>query len=762
MGTGFIKDVRIVVLAMVAVFLAGCATGGGGPTSKTAPSGNVTTEAKGPSIKGSDTGQEKIIVQNGRTYRLVKTPFGYMRHLVQAPRGVADVQLPVPTQATLVTQTGETQKVKEQKGLTKGKVTAKPRVATISSKQPRPSEDKSAGVVLNFDDADIYEVIRVLADLLKINYIVDPTVRGKVTIHTAGKLSQNELWPVFHRILEVNGLTIVQERGLYRITPLKGASGLPIPSVLDLEQRQGIPPAEKVVIQVIPLKHVAAREMVKLLKPFVSANGLILPNDQPNMLLVVDRGGNILKILELVDAFDLDLFDRFHYRFYQLTYSEAKEVAKTLESVLSPVAKKAKATLKIVGIERLNMLIVMSSTQRVFQDVDRIVKRLDIPSEIAEPKIYVYYVKNGEAKQLAQILNQVFSESSSAAKKKKMGKEGAEKPRLMGNPLEKKASSEEKGEKQAPGASPATSQEVIQGVASGTLKGEIRIVADEVRNALIIEALPSDYRTIKSILDKIDVLPRQVLIELTIAEISLDATSELGLEWSFKKAPGSPHTTLLNATMGSSGLQYTIGEADRWSAVLSALATENKLNILSSPSILASDNKEAVINISTEVPVASSEYQYTSGTEPVIQTNIQYRNTGLILSVTPHINDRGLVTMAIKQEVSDQSQNVSVGGHSYPSFFKRSVDTTLTVKHGQTVVIGGLMKQNKGGGTSGVPWLVKIPILGFLFGKKTASFSKSELILLITPHVITTLDEVDAITEEFKTKVSNVMKLMIK
>ena len=616
-------------------------------------------------------------------------------------------------------------------------------------------------MILNFDDADIYEVIRVMAELLKINYIVDPTVRGKVTIHTSEKLDKSELWPIFHRILEVNGLTILEQKGLYRITHLKGASGLPITAITDMAQGAQLPPAEKIIIQLIPLRHVSSHEIAKLLKPFISSGGLLLPNTDPNILIVVDRGANIIKILQLVRAFDVDIFDQFHYRFYQLDHAEAKEVAKLLESILYPMAKKSEATVNILGIERLNMVIVMSSTPRIFEEVDNILERLDLPSEIAEPRIYVYYVKNGEAKQLAQILNQVFSKSAARAKKKAAQGPRSTKPPIMGNPLDKSRPLPVKAKKPSPPPTAPATREMIQGEMPGTLKGEIRIVADEVRNALIIEALPVDYRTVESILKKIDVLPRQVLIELTIAEISLDAATELGVEWSYKKGTGGLHTSLLSASMGSSGLQYTIGQTDRWSAMLSALATENKVNILASPSILASDNKEAVINISTEVPVVSSEYQYTSGTEPVIQTNIQYRNTGLILSVTPHINERGLVTMTIKQEVSDQSQNVTVGGKSYPSFFKRTIDTTLTVRHGQTIVIGGLMKQNRGKGRSGVPWLVKIPILGLLFGKKTTTFSKSELILLITPHVITTLDEVDAITEEFKAKVSNLMKLML-
>jgi len=755
MGTGLLKGFGSTVFVVMVVLLAGCATDTF--TEKRQGADAVSPEKKPLVSEAAEPEDEKVIVQNGRAYRLVPTPFGYMRHEVEIPQRLSPGKTPFepPPLEAKKEASGVHAPAREKE------VPGKPELAPEPIPRPakgtkEPQEDQQAGIVLNFDDADIYEVIRVIADLLKINYIVDPGVQGKVTIHTAGKLSHDDLWPVFHRILEVNGLTVVRQEGLYRVVSLKDASGLPIPSRFG-EEQEGIPLAERVVIQVIPIKHVVPGEMVKVLTPFLSANGTMVSHDESNVIVVVDRGANILKIVKMVEAFDLDLFERFHYHFYELLYADAPEMAETLDGLLAPVSKKTKAELKIIGIERLNLLIVISSTPRVFQEIDRIVTRLDVPSQTAEPRIYVYSVKNGEANQLAEILNLVFVKDASAAEQKKPEKEPvpAMAP-VMRTPLEKE------GPQKTTLPAAATSREIIQGLGSGTLRGKIRIVPDEVRNALIIEAIPGDYRTIKSVLDQIDVLPRQVLIELTIAEISLDEDTNLGVEWSYVKGSGGAiASSLLSAGMGSSGLQYTVGQTDRWSGILSALATKNKLNILASPSLLASDNKEAVINISTEVPVASSEILYTTGAEPMIQTNIQYRNTGLILSVTPHINERRLVTMDINQEVSDQSQNVSVGGKTYPSFFKRSVDTTLTVKHGQTIVIAGLMKHSKGEGEAGVPWLVKIPILGFLFGKKTASFSKSELILLITPHVITTLEDVDEVTEEFKTKVRNVTNLML-
>jgi general secretion pathway protein D len=271
---------------------------------------------------------------------------------------------------------------------------------------------------------------------------------------------------------------------------------------------------------------------------------------------------------------------------------------------------------------------------------------------------------------------------------------------------------------------------------------------------LIIEAAPIDYQIIKNLLKQLDVMPRQVMIEVTFAEITLDESTAMGVEWSYIKGNENLSTSLLKATMGDSGLNFTVGNPDRWTAALSALATENKVNILSSPSIMASNSMPASIDISQEIPVASSQYQYTTGDNPLLETDIEYRDTGIMLSVTPNINEHGLVTMDIDQEISEQASNVSVGGQDYPSFFKRSTTTTLTVQSGQTIVIGGLIRETKSDGVSGTPWFNNIPVLDFLFGQTSDSTSKTELIILISPYVIETPDDVDAVTQEFTNKLS--------
>lgn len=616
-----------------------------------------------------------------------------------------------------------------------------------ASVQENPVVSGANGLVLNFDNADLVEVIRTLAELLEINYMLETGVGGRVTIHTAGKLDRGDLFPVFYQILQANGLTAVKQNNIYKIMPARDASRLPIPSQTGTDPKR-ISPRDQMVVQIIPLRSIAAAEMSKILTPFISADGAMVAVDNANILMVIDKFFNIEKVLRLVDVFDADIFDRVNYRFYSLDYADAVTLADILGKMLVSYGPGIQAGTNLIPIERLNMLLVISQNHNIFKYLNEFIAKYDIPSLNTEHGIYVYPVRNGQAADIASLLNAVFSGRQNTDQK--------EKPSLgVRNPLSRSIPVDAPAEPAA--APPETGVEVAVG--SSTLRGEVNITADEYRNSLIIEATPADYQMIKNLLAQLDVLPRQVLIEVTIAEITLDDKSELGVEWSYVKGDASMNSSLLSANLGKGGLQYTIGSPDRWKATMTALASQNKVNILSSPTILASNSKPASIDISTEVPVASSEYRYSgSSSDDVLSTSIQYRDTGVMLSVTPHINEMGLVTMDITQEVSEQAENVQVGSQNYPSFFKRAANTTLTVQSGQTIVIGGLIRETKSRGSSGLPWVVSIPVLNFLFGRDTDSFSKTELIIMISPYVITRLDEVDAVTADFKQKVGSLFE----
>lgn len=633
-----------------------------------------------------------------------------------------------------------------------------------SVKKPiRQQSDEKKDLVLNFENADLADVVRHMTEVLGISYILETPINGKVTIHTAGKLSRSELWPVFYRILEINGLTAVQRGEYYHIVESKDLARLPVLSNIGLDVGEG-EGTGGVVVQIIPLRNISAGEMTKLLTPFTTPEGKIVTEPASNTLIVVDYRDSIDKILSMVEAFDTDIFEKINYQFFTLDHVDVEEMVELLEKIYSSYFQRKDAGSFFLPIRRINTVLVISSTKEIFDSVGDFIDRLDTPREGMAPQIYVYSVQNGQAGEIADLLNEVFR-----SEKKKESDAFTQDTGISTNPFARDSNrvsrdgvggndgQSEKSQNVQNGENSESQKSAAEIAQSNTLRDHVKIVADESRNSLIIEAIPPDYRLIAELLKKVDVMPRQVLIKMTIAEVTLDESSELGMEWSYVKGEGGGDSGLLSASAGAAGFKYTIGEVDRWSSALSAMASKNKVNILSSPTILASNSRNAKIDISREVPVSSSQYEYTSGENPVVTTNIEYRDTGVMLSVTPHINEAGLVTMDIEQEVSEQADSVLVGNQTYPSFFKRRAETTLSVKSGQAIVIGGLIKETQSAGSTGAPWFVTLPVLKFIFGKETGSVSKTELIIFISPQVIASLEDVDVITDDFRQQMEGII-----
>ena len=678
---------------------------------------------------------------------------------------------------------------------------------------PDISVSKSADgelVQFNFDNAELTEVIRSLADIMGIKYIEDPNIQGKVTIHTAEGVARKNLFPIFMRILEVNGVTAVKDGPVYRIAQIKDTTRLPIGVRLD-STTEPAEETEVVMTQVIPLRYAAPADMTKLIAPFLSPGGTIIAHDESKTLVIVDKGINIIKAMRLVKSFDIDLLGKTNYTFFFLQHADAEDAANVLQEMFSG-SQPGQEVAKFIPIKRLNALLALSHNRTAFAQVEKLLVKIDAAGISSEPRIYVYFVKNGAAANLSSLLNSVFgtgenkqqplteargsnleqlypggtggttpasslqspsglSSPQSPSSLSTSGRSGLSSSSGLGTSGSRSGglgSGRAAGSPTNPLAvQRSTTRETRQPYSttvpagtSATLKGSVRITSDEIRNALIIEATPGDFRTIESILNRVDVMPRQVLIEATIAEISLDDRKNLGTDWSFVRR-GTFGNGLQTLTIdGTTGLAAVIGFGDDLRARFNALMVQNKVNILSSPHVLASDNREARIDVSNEIPIASSQTVLTS-TTPLVTTNVQYRDTGVMLSVTPHINERGLVTLDIYQEVSERAEDVLVAGVEYPSFFKRAVNTALTVKHGQSIVLGGLIRENKTNRKSGVPWFAELPVIGVLFGNHSKSFNKTELIILLSPKVIINLEDIDAVTDSFNKRVKNVTQNML-
>ncbi len=718
----------------------------------TTPFGDIKREVRQTDADTAEAVAERSGLEPEEGFEIISTPFGYIKRkkLPDSPDASAVAEAALPQEA--LSQPGiesksvlaaEPVKIPEP-------VKTPPAAEEISASEPVKKEApaKTGDISFDFDEAELASVIRVMADFLEINYIIDPGVGGKVTIHTAGQLNAADVFPVFYQTLEVNGLTAIKEGNVYRITTLKDASRQPLTTRL-AGDRKKIPPEERIVLQIIPLKYISAEEVTKVITPFISADGTIISEGNSNALLVVDKGINILKILKLVAAFDVSVFERTNYRFYTLENANAEDVSKTLGEIL-PQSSGGNGQVRFIPIKWLNAVLIVSSSDDVFDRADSLIDQLDVPGEGSQPQIYVYSVKNGMASDLGDTLRAIFGATGQNI-------QADQRENVATNPFARDVanSKKETGEAEPNTATVSTARPAATpSDPSATLRGDIRITDDQIRNALIIEALPGDYKVVERLLERLDILPRQVLIDVTIAEVSLGEGTELGIEWTFKKDDWSEEGSL-SALIGGTGLQYVLGLSEKWQAALHALADDSKLNIISTPSVLASDNKQAKIDVTTEVPIPSTSYTYVNEGDNLLETSVEYRDTGVILEVTPHINEYGLVTMDISQEVSNVGALVKVAGEDYYSFDRKKILTSLTVKHNQSIVIGGLISNERKNASSGVPWLTKVPLIRWFTGTEKNEASRSELIVMITPHVITSLEDVDTISREFANKISD-------
>jgi general secretion pathway protein D len=635
-----------------------------------------------------------------------------------------------------------------------------PSPPTLPSPPTRlPEVSKGPGIVINFDNADIYEVIRVIAEILKINYIIDPKVKGVVNIHTAGQISAEEVFPIFQSILQLNGATAVKRDNLYEIVPLMDAKKLYIsPSVTGKQEK--LPPEERYTIQIVSLKYIPVAEVSKLIKPFLSDGADIIEHPPHNIIIIGDIASNVKKTLDVINLFDIDIFTDLKVRIYPVLNADVTEIAKEMERIFSSFEVSTKSGrgvgITFTPITRINSLLVVSSIPNIFEKVEGWLRELDkTPAEGTKLGVFVYYVQNAKAKDLADVLKQIFvatKEKKEEFKEKVVAPEPT--PRGVKPPTTTPPSAPSKEE------------------AAAVPEGEINIVVDETNNALVIRAFQRDYKNILDTVKKLDIYPKQVLIEVMLAEITLDDTTQFGVEWSrfltsnppnaqeimmgTRRPPDNPFSEALTAI----GIRYSIVDmGGRVSAAIYAAATRGQLNVISSPHIIASNNKEAKIQIGTSQPILTNTYTTTAtGTPGVVEGTIEYKDVGIILTVTPRVSDGGLVTLEITIEDSsvDTTSLGTLG--NIPVFKKKTAKTILSVLESQMIVIGGLIEDSKNVTKSGIPFLSRIPIIGALFGKHVYTIGKTELILLMIPHIITDHTQSNAVTQEFREKVEGIKK----
>lgn len=628
-------------------------------------------------------------------------------------------------------------------------------------------QDADGDTVLTFVNADVREVVRsILGDILRVPYALDPRVQGTVSLQTRQSIDREALLPLLETVLSLNGLRLVQTDGVYTVVPSGDAlrHGAPIGRGGTLGS---VNPAFS--IHVVPLRFTSATEMQNVLKAIASPEMTIQSMPNRNLLIVAGTRREIASLLEMVELFDVNWLAGTSFALFRPKNADAKALIKELEIVFGGDRDAGTGLIRFFPIERLNAILATTRTPTYLHEAAGWVERLDHSSELVDRRIFVYYVQNGRAVDLAASLNRLLADNTTEG-----GPEPARgqieplvdpnlaqglpvplvppanqrtQPPLQGPDTTAPAQPSPPERPEGPEAAPADGEGIRLGAPVSA-----RVIANEENNALLVLATPREYRVIEAALAKLDVPPLQVLIEAVVAEVTLTTDLRYGVQWFFQL--GSTSLTFSEASNGAVLPQFpgfaavaTSGSDIR--AVLSALETVTKVNVLSSPQLMVRNNQTATLQVGDQVPIATqSATSVLVPGAPIVNT-IQFRDTGVILKVTPRVNEGGLVLMDISQEVSDVSRTTTSGIDS-PTIQQRKFNSTVSVQNGETIALGGLIRDRRIADNSGIPVLKDVPILGHLF-KSTGNFdTRTELVVLITPRVVRTTADIRAVTEEFR------------
>ena len=708
------------------------------------------------------------------------------------------------------------------------------RLKKIPTSRPAPKKgEKVYPIDLNLKNADLVEAIRVLAETMGLNYSVDPKVKGTVNVRASGKLSESELLSIMETLLTINGATMIKGPGdLYKIVPMDKASARALP----VYSQGAVPPGMRA--QVIFLEQTPAKEMLTVLKPLLSPAGS-LGEAAHNALILIDTPDNMEKLLQLINLIDSRALAQTMVRIVKVHNSAPKEVIAEMETIFAAygtLAAKGKFGVSFLPVARLNSVMILANSGPLMERALYWVRQLDAKTDMLA-NVHVYNVENYKAKNLANLLTQVYGGTAGAPTVKETkpegtgigggggfgglggmggtsggaggmgGMGGTQQGGALGGTMSGTlgttggAAGRGGGIGGAPGGDVgggALKERATGAGGEGTAPKEgVRIIPDDDNNLLVVVAPPHEWNIISRILKQLDIMPRQVLNEVLIAEVRLTDDLKYGIEFLLGGVPqagtttggtglavagsqGSTTTvtgasgasgtistapTSLSGVTGVSGAAATFTQAggftflaldtaNKLRTLINLLAAEGKVDILASPHIMAANNQEARIQIGSDVPTLTSQsVPLISQTTSFQTSTVQYRSTGIILSVKPQINAKGLVTLDIAQEVSNVDPSTSTVSGS-PTFTVRSAKTSLTTADNQTVVLGGLIREDKSRTQAGIPGLRKMPFLGPLFGSDAVHKERTELLVLITPHIVTNMEEGARITHDMKEKVS--------
>jgi len=639
--------------------------------------------------------------------------------------------------------------------------------AFIKPPLPGPQRPKAEEASLNFEAADVREVAKViLGDYLKVSYTVHPTVTGAVTFRTVKPISISDLLPTLEMLLRQNNAAVVMEDGLFKVLPIGMVRGSLSPQLGSSQTT--LPQGFSVIV--VPLKFIGAKEMERLLTPFAPDNSIRV-DEVRNMVILAGTNRELRHLIDTIEMFDVDFLAGYSVGLFQIKSADVKTIVAEYEKVFgqqSPIA----GAVRLLPVERLNALLVVTTNAKYLETAKIWIDRLDQMGGMGGgSRFFVYQVRNGKAENLAQLIGDLFSSRRTTTTAPTLAP-GQRPTELRTTPFGQPQPTPQTTTTTVTPA-PAGATFSLPG-GSGQTSNEVRVIADKDTNSLLIMSTPSDYEVIEQALKKLDVVRRQVLVEVLLAEVLLTDDLQFGIDWFIKERTNRIGTTYgtLN-TMGalpaapgftppvvpgtnpaiaafSPGLQLVNLNGDMVRAVLRTFGSEGRAQILASPQIMVLDNEKAEIKVGQRISV-QTQAQTGVSTGTGVLNSFQYLETGVLLAVTPRINSGGLVTLEVNQEVSEPTSAGSAVNPN-PDVATRNAKTSIVVGSGESIVLAGLIREVRRRGSDGLPLISKIPIIGALFGTQSLNRERSELVLLITPKIVSDVYQAREVTQELRGK----------
>ena len=667
------------------------------------------------------------------------------------------------------------------------------------------------------------EMIDTLAKEMKINYILDPRIKGSVIIYTYGEVKPVDLMQLMETILRVNGAAMVKVGELYRIVPINTVSNLPLDPMVNADPKT-IPDDERMVLNMIFLKYATAAELSALIKPFLGEGAIIQSYDPANLLIIEDNSRSMKRTMGLIALFDADTFAGQRVRLFEITNSRPSDLEKELEKVFKGFALSEKGSaVKFIAVDRINTLIAVAPNPGIFVEVANWIDKLDVPVKNSAGGInnYVYRLKYGSASTVAMAIMALYTGNIQALANLAMmsqmggmgmgmgnmgmggggmggyggmgggmggggfgggmggygmgggaggmggygaGGMGAYGAMGLGNNLPNAPLStvpQAASNPLAAGSNPDLTGTYLGTAAGGQAGPRLpHVVPNPFDNTLLVQGTPQEWEQINSLLRQLDVPPRQVLIDAKIYELDLTGAFSAGVQSYLDKKDTGTVSRVLNVAAGGGGLSLSAGALVLRSSEL--LGVLNLAETAHQARVISAPSIIATDSIPALMNVGQDVPVLTSSGVAVTGSSfnsVSSRSTGVTLNIVARVNSSGIVTMVVDQDVSEPQGN-STSGIDSPSFSQRSFNTQVTVHDGDTVAIGGFIGESRTNDSAGIPLLHRIPLLGAAFGSKSSSKSRTELIIFLTPRVIYDTNQIQEATDEIKSNLHRIQKMI--